>query len=210
MENVLLTISNVIGSNRTIVAQAQKAKQTSSTILHYLDILAERIGEIAAKLNVNKTIKIVFEEQNIALVVLYSKPRSLRVIGGATRNQSMTLDIFTSHRNPLTSFMDIKTLATARIPKEAFRNKSQVVYSLLFNNDTLFQTENQIKALQLGQPILSPLSSKILAVTVGKEKIVNLSDPIRLIFKKTDFGIAKDDRKMYNYTCVFWDTQKGK
>ncbi|XP_066920828.1 adhesion G-protein coupled receptor G7-like [Clytia hemisphaerica] len=208
VENVLLTISNVIGSNRTIVAQAQKAKQTSATILHFLDILAQRIGEIAAKLNFNKTIKMIFKEQNIALVVLYSKPRQLEVIGGATSSQTMNLDIFSSHRKILGSLINNKTLATAKIPKEAFKNKSRIVYALLFNNDALFQTENQTIAVQSGQPILSPISSKILAVTVGKEKVVNLSNPILLKFKKMDIGVTKDERKIYKYSCVFWDTQK--
>uniref|UniRef100_A0A7M5V0Y8 Uncharacterized protein n=3 Tax=Clytia hemisphaerica TaxID=252671 RepID=A0A7M5V0Y8_9CNID len=208
--NVLETVGNVIGSNRTIVAQAQKAKQTSSNILKSLDVIAENLGQIAAFFNINGTIQIKFENPYVALAVTYTEPKPLKIFGGFDSDRSISVNIAAREDKP--TYYNNKTLeilASSHIPKEAFRNKSQIVYSFLFQDDTLFLTGKQIKALDAGQPIVSPLSSQILAVTIGKDKLENLSIPILLKFEKIHQPvIGTEENSFFNNTCTFWEVQQ--
>ena len=173
------TVSKIVESDQKIIQKAQRTGRSSAIILHYLDVMAEKLGKIAAF--TNKTIAIEILTPNVALTVKYSQPIDLKVVGIQTKNGNLSL-----------GFMDTgngTVYASAKIPAETFKNKSKIVYSFLFQNDALFQTEDQIK---------NQLSSKVLAVSFGKEKIRNLTLPIQLIFKK----IKKI--KTVDNVCVFW------
>ena len=64
----------------------------------------------------------------------------------------------------------------------------------------LLQTEK----LQNEDEIKIQLPSKILTISVGKEKIENLTSPILFNFKKTKKISPKDSRTV-NHLCNFWD-----
>ena len=89
-------------------------------------------------------------------------------------------------------------LVSAKIPAQTFKNTSQIVYSFLFRNDILFQTGKQL-------PITSVISSKVLAVTVGKEKLENLTLPVVLMFKKSKKILKDRQVRKVEHTCTFWD-----
>ena len=193
------TISNILESNRKIVTQAQRSAQTSATILQYLDIIAEKLGEIA--ISTNKTIAIEIEKPNVALAVKYSRPTDLNVIGAQTENGNLSINFKDTENGTV--------VASAKIPQDTFKNKSQIVYSFLFRNDILFQTEKQLVALQKGDQLNDQLSSKILAVSVGKEKIENLTSRVLFIFKKTVKISSKKSQTVKNI-CTFWNPNMRK
>ena len=184
------TVSKIVESNQKIIQKAQRLGQSSATILYYLDVIAEKLGEIAFA--TNKTIAIEIKKPNVALAVKYSQPANFNVVGTETTNGNLTL-----------GFKDIDNgtvLASAKIPADTFKNKSQIVYSFLFRNDLLFQTGKRENKNQIEN---NKLSSKILAVSVGKEKIENLTSPIQLNFKKTK-RISLKDSEVVDNLCTFW------
>ena len=185
------TISNIIGSDRKIVTQAQKSFQSSATILNHLDVIAVKLGEIAAA--TNQTISIEIIEPNIALAVKYTEPVNLNVIGVETSTGNLSL-----------AYKDMgngTVLASAEIPEETFKNKSQIVYSFLFRNDMLFQTGEQLAALEAGDKLPIQVSSQVLAISVGKEKVENLTSPVLFVFKKITFP---KESKTFENLCSFW------
>ena len=151
--------------------------------------MAEKLGEIAVA--ANKTIAIETEKPNIALTVKYSKPVDFKIVGAETKNGNLSL----GNQN----INEESILASANIPGDTFKNKSQIVHSFLFRNDALFQTEN----LQKNGQKENQLSSNILAVSVGKEKIENLTSPIQLNFKKK--RIYQKESQTVDNVCTFWD-----
>ena len=187
--------SNILVSDRKIITQAQRSAQTSATILQYLDIIAEKLGQIIA-IGTNKTIFIKIENPNVALAVIYSKPIDLKVVGAETENGNLTLGFRDTNYGTV--------LASAEVPKDTFKNKSQIVYSFLFRNDLLFQTEKQLNDLQKGDKLSDQLSSKILAVSFSKEIIENLTSQVSFIFKKTGNVSSKESQTVKNI-CTFWN-----
>ena len=111
----------------------------------------------------------------------------MNVIGAESENGNLNLGFKDTDNGTV--------LASAKIPQDTFKNKSQVVYSFLFRNDLLFQTAK----------VQSQLSSKILAVSIGKEKIENLTNPILLTFKKTE-KISQKEQQTVDGLCFFWDS----
>ena len=136
-------------------------------------------------------------ELNVALAVKYfSHPVEFSVVGAENKNGNLSLSF--------QSIANETILASARVPAEAFKNKSQIVYSFLFRNDILFQTGKQLKALDTGAPLTSQVSSKVLSVSVGKENIENLTSPVIFIFKKTE-NISRKGTQIGENICTFWD-----
>ena len=135
-------------------------------------------------------------ELNVALAVKYSHPVDFSVVGAENKNGNLSLSF--------QSIANETILASARVPVEAFKNKSQIVYSFLFRNDILFQTGKQLKALDTGAPLSSSLSSKVLAVSVGKEKIENLTSPVIFTFIKNK-NISPKVTQIGENICTFWD-----
>ena len=189
------TISKIIESDQRIVTQAQRTSKTSTKILKYLDVLAKRLGKIAEA--TNQTISIEIVELNVALAVKNSHPVNLSVVGAQTENGDLSLSF--------QSIANDTVFASAKIPAEAFKNKSQIVYSFLFRNDNLFQTEKQLTALDTDAPLISQVSSKVLAVSVGSRKIENLTSPVMLTFKKSENIPSNADN-----ICTFWYPRPGK
>ena len=187
------TISNIIESDQRIVTQAQRTSQTSAKILQYLDVIAERLGEISAK--TNQTISIEIVEHNVALAVKYSHPVNLSVVGAQTKNGDLSLSF--------QSIANDTVFASARIPAETFMDKSQIVYSFMFRNDNLFQTGKQLTALNTDAPLIRQVSSKVLAVSVGRRRIENLTSPVMFTFKKNENIPSNADN-----ICTFWDPRK--
>ena len=194
------TINNILKADRKIITEAHRSFQTSATILNYLDIIAQRLGKMAAA--TNQTISIEIIEPNVALAVMYSKPVNFNVVGAETSTGNLSL-----------GFQDTDNatvLASAKIPKETFQNKSQIVYTFLFRNDILFQTGRQLEeAFEAGKLLQSLISSKILAISVGKEKVENLTFPVLFVFKKTKKNFPKESQIVDNL-CTFWDPNKRK
>ena len=186
-DNVLTTVSNIVESDRNIVKKAQ-----SSTILKSLDDMAEKLGDISAA--ANRTIPIEIQKPNVALAVKYSQIVDFNVVGIQTENEILSLGFKETDNGTV--------LASAKIPADTFKNKSQIVYSFLFRNDLLFQT-GEHKNKNQNQTENDKLSSKILAVSVGKEKIENLASPIQLNFKKTK-RISLKDSEVVDNLCTFW------
>ena len=187
------TVSKIVESDQKIIQKAQRTGQSSATILHYLDIIAQNLGEVAFA--TNKTIAIEIKKPNVALAVKYSQPVNLNVFGIQTENGNLSLGFKGTDNGTV--------LASAKIPADTFKNKSQIVYSFLFRNDLLFQTGKR-KNKNQNQTENDKLSSKILAVSVGKEKIENLASPIQLNFKKTK-RISLNDSEIVDNLCTFWD-----
>ena len=132
------------------------------------------------------------------MAIKYSNPVNLSVIGAQSINGNLSLGFQT--------IINETVLASAKVPAETFKNKSQIVYSFLFRNDILFQTGKQLKALDTGALFTSSLSSKVLAVSVGKEKIENLTLPVLFTFKKIE-KIPPKETQIVDDICTFWDPE---
>jgi hypothetical protein len=185
-------------------------------MLKSLDTIAEKLGDIIIK--TNKTIQI--KKPNIALVIQYSEPQKLKVIAQQNANVSIGVSIVSSDnsgyqyidKDDRRNGSDHLVLATSVVPSEVFANKSQAIFSYLFGDDTLFQ-ENHFKSdtLETDVDLQSRLISKVLAITVGKTKIENLSYPIQLKFKKiNDKDIAVKEGYEEENVCSFWKIDKRK
>ena len=184
----MYTTSNILESNPKIVTQAQRSAYTSAAILQYLDVIAERFGEIIFD---TKKITFKIESPDLAFAVRKSQPVDLYLVGSQTKTGRLRI-----------GFKDMENgtfLASAKIPQYTFKNKSQIVYSFLFRNDLLFQTGK----------VQIQLSSKILAVSVGKEKIENLTSLVQLTFKK-DVTISDNESSIFENVCTFWDSEMCK
>lgn len=185
-------------SDRKIIRQAQRSAQTSANILFYLDVLAERLGEIAAA--TNQTISIEIKNPNVALTVKFSQPTNLLIIGSQTENGNLNLDFC--------KVFNKTVLASAIVPVDTFKNQSKIVYSLLFRDDIFFQSEKQLsKVIDNNTCLSSNVVSKVLAVTVGISRIENLTSPVIFTFKKTE-KIHSNERQIVENTCTFWDLRK--
>jgi len=194
--------------------------------LKSLNAIAVKLGDIATK--TNQTFRI--EQPNIALAVKYSEPNNLDIVAVENVNKSLGVDIFTKDRNQIVDpNVDVdpnSQIQTARknnsrtinniyisskVPEIAFKNNSLVVYSYIFRDDTLFQDEQQLLSLKNGRTPRSSISSAVLDVTIGMEKIENLTTPIEFKFKK----IRSNDRqhtskeKFSNNLCTFWNPNAG-
>ena len=189
-DNVLTTVSNIIVSDRNIIKKAQSSTQSSTTILKIIDDMAEKLGDIAAA--ANRTISIETKKPNVALTVKYSQPVDFDVVGIQSTNGNLSLSFNDTYNEAV--------LASAKIPAETFKNKNQIVRSFLFRNDILFQSKNYQNKDQIEN---NKLSSKILAVSVGKEKIQNLASPIQLNFKIEK--ISPKELQTIENICSFWD-----
>ena len=179
-------------SDRKIVTKAQQSFQSSATILNHLDVIAMKLGEIAAA--TDQTILIEIIEPNVALAVKYTEPVTLNIVGVETSSGNMSL-----------AYADMQNgtvLASANIPEETFKNKSQIVYSFLFRNDMLFQTGKQLAVLEACDKLPIQVSSQVLAISVGKGKVENLTSPVSFVFKKNKF---QNKSKTFDNVCTFWD-----
>ena len=215
--NVLETISNVVQSDHKVIGLAQKQTKVLTSILKSLDEMAVKLGDIARK--TNKSFQI--EKPNIALVVKYSEPVNLDVLALENSNKSLTIDILptdneekpdgTSRDNKRNETVNEIFFATSKVPEEAFKNESLVIYSYIFREDTFFQDEQKLEALENNETPQSSILSAVLAVTVGKEKIENLATPIVLKFKKlkkpNDPQI--NENEFARNLCVFWNPNAG-
>ena len=106
-------------------------------------------------------------------------------------------------------------LASAKIPAQIFKNnKSPVIYSFLFRNDILFQTGKQQQLVDDTMETLSTksiISSKILSVTVAKQKIVNLTSPVIFTFKKSEQNLSTEEKySVVDNVCAYWDFHQRK
>ena len=209
--NLLKTVSNVIQSNRTVVAEAQIKTSSSSAMLRNLDELASKLGDVIVK--TNNTIQI--RQPNIAVSVKYSKPERLRIIAEQNSNKSIGVSIvswdgFQNHGHPeQTNDTGNEMLANSSIPKEVFGNKSQVVFTILFKEDTLFQVKDSNDMVEKNSNLLS----KVLAITVRNSTVEDLSQPIKLKFKKTinEIDGAKTEKEKERISnCSFWKTDERK
>ena len=89
--------------------------------------------------------------------------------------------------------------ASMYIPAATFTSDGSVsdktyIHSFLFNNSKLFQTSQSNE---------SSVHSKILSVTVGKQKIYQLPQNITLRFKRNNRTSSEKE------FCGFWDENKG-
>ena len=150
-------VSKFVESNQKIIQKAQGSGQSSEVILNYLDVIAETWQGCSF----NQQHQCYWNrKRNVTLIVKYSRPVDLNVFGAQTKNGNLNLAFKDTENGTM--------LASAKIPADTFKNESRIVYCFLFRNDLLFQ---------IGK-VQSKLSSKIFAVSVGKEKIENLTSPI--------------------------------
>jgi len=185
-----------------------------SDILKSLDEMAMKLGDIAFK--TNKTIRI--EQPNIGLAVKYSKPENLDILAVENIKRNLGVNIF-----PITNKENLDGISrnnnlriddvyvASKVPEEAFKNKSLVIYSYLFRDDTFFHDKQQLKSLKKDETPRSSISSAVLAVTVGIEKVGNLTTPIVFKFKKlrTKDGQQINEGEVINNLCTFWNPDVG-
>jgi len=177
-----------------------------SDILKSLDEMAMKLGDIAFK--TNKTIRI--EQPNIGLAVKYSKPENLDILAVENIKRNLGVNIF-----PITNKENLDGISrnnnlrvddvyvASKVPEEAFKNKSLVIYSYLFRDDTFFHDKQQLKSLKKDETPRSSISSAVLAVTVGIEKVGNLTTPIVFKFKKLRTKTFAHSGILMSVSCIF-------
>ena len=96
-----------------------------------------------------------------------------------------------------------ETLAIIRVPKQTFLDKPETLFSYQFRKPSFFLTESQLQRLN-GNKVNNDqvVDSDVLAASVLRRVIKNLSNPIILSFKSLLASLEG--------TCQFWNPHLGK
>jgi len=133
----VVIFSKIIDVDPTIlVTSQQNATKSSQRTLKNLDRLAVKIGEIIAGTN----IIIMAGSKNLAFLISYTTPNELLISSTEAVNDILGLTI--THTNSTNK----SSLTSFQTGKRTFeKNDAIIIYSFLFKNDALFQTETKVK-----------------------------------------------------------------
>ena len=99
-----------------------------------------------------------------------------------------------------------KTLAVIKIPQETFIENPETLYSFCFTKPTLFLSEEQLENINGNKTIIDQVvGSIVVSASILARRVENLSNPIVLVFKKSDQ--QKEDEQL---DCQFWSQSRGK
>lgn len=204
------TVNVLVLTERKIIAESERMTQSSSSILKSLEKFTKRLGEYVRE---TKT-PISISKENVALSVSYLEPSYVEIVAEQVLNtdqqqQQETLKINMTITTKTTTIDDQNirrppVLSASKIPPEAFNKTSKVVQSFFFRYDTLFQGGSA--ASEASTPPM--VESNVLDVKIGNEKIENLTQPIKLMFRKVktfDVNETVAPRSL----CTFWDFNVG-
>jgi len=149
--------------------------------------------EIAYLVNESE-LPFTYPGKNTAVAVKAETPTTTTVSAHQSNNNSGELDIKISSELDTESTLDNDSLVRIFIPAEAFGNRRQVVSSIFYRKDTLFQTEKELTREESTR-----ITSNVLKVRVGNQTVDGLSEKLVLRFKKTSLD-TKGTHK-----CVFWN-----
>ena len=111
---------------------------------------------------------------------------------------SITTDV---NQSKITS----ETVAIIKIPREAFTNTSDTLYSYQFRNPSLFLTKTQLQRLQGSKTKnIQTVESNVLSATVLLRSIKNLTNPVVLTFR-----LSGKQNKAGEIDCQFWNPNLG-
>ena len=117
-------------------------------------------------------------------------------VASSTTNQTgAVINFDDSHQSSM-----IDSLVTVRVPIEVFRKRKQIVSSVFYSSNVLFQTPEELlnAAFPNKTKIKRKVISNVLKVSVGNTAVRDLTDPVLLTFTRTDKGER-------NPSCEFWN-----
>lgn len=140
------------------------------------------------------------EKTNIALKVQYMKPQDTTVIVNDGQDNTASIT-FTNKSLISSSSVHHRLEVKAQIPKEAFLNENQYIYSVFYRNSTLFQSPTESLQKSLEDIIKQVVSSNVMDISVGNLSISKLQNPVILMFEK----FQNTNQRNGDDICSFWN-----
>ena len=203
--NNILTVTDQLLENSTakLLGLSQIRHATSSRYLGALDNFVREVDSESQKDKTFDLMNLTTELPNVAFSInrdLFTHDVFLIAIQ-KEGNVSVTIST-DSKLAEITS----KTLAVIKIPQETFIENHETLYSFCFTKPTLFLSEEQLENINGNKTIIDQVvDSIIVSASILARRIENLSNPIVLVFKKSDQ--QKEDEQL---DCQFWSQSRGK
>ena len=203
--NNILTVTDQLLENSTakLLGLSQIRHATASRYLGALDNFVREVDSESQKDKTFDLMNLTTELPNVAFSInrdLFTHDVFLIAIQ-KEGNVSVTIST-DSKLAEITS----KTLAVIKIPQETFIENPETLYSFCFTKPTLFLSEEQLENINGNKTIIDQVvDSIIVSASILARRIENLSNPIVLVFKKSDQ--QKEDEQL---DCQFWSQSRGK
>ena len=204
LKNILTVVDQLLGnSTRELLGLSQIRHASSSRYLAALDNFVRKVDSENQKNKTFNLINLTTELPNVAFSInrdLFTYDVFLIVIH---KEGNVSVRIRTGSKlAEITS----KTLAVITIPKETFIENPETLYSFCFTKSTLFLSEEQLENINGSKTIIDQVvDSVVFSASILGRRVENLSNPIVLVFKKSDQ--QKEDEK---FDCQFWSQSRGK
>ena len=189
-------VNQLLDASRSIIAESQSTKKSSTSLLESLDTMAITIGNIVKKTNRSISVK----QNNIALTVVYITRKNFTIYSENSARNKIQIVISDEVKTPST-----KMYSWMSVPDTTFSSSSQLVYSYFFKTSVLFLNEKQFPNRRKIESPTRYVQSTVLSASFESGAKWNLSKPIRMQFEKSYHTGIKG-----NNTCQFWQFKKGK
>ena len=205
LDNLLSVVDSIMeNTTQKLLGLAQIQKSSTTRLLEALDKFIENIAftydsmrEKPFALN-NLSIQL----PNIAFNINRKVFTSDVFFIAKTQDGNASVEITTNtNQSKITS----ETLAIIRVPKQIFLDKPETLFSYQFRKPSLFLTESQLQGLNGNKTNNDQVvGSEVLAASVLRRIIKNLSNPIVLSFKPLQKA------SLEKTSCQFWNPHLGK
>ena len=202
----LLAVVDTLTKNEAeeILGSAQLKGSSSSKILKALENFIKKIDS-ASKSTENESFKLTDLSRqlpnvafNISRELFTSDVFFISNEKEGNISASITTDV---NQSKITS----ETVAIIKIPREAFANTSDTLYSYQFRNPSLFLTKTQLQRLQGSKTKnIQTVESNVLSATVLLRSIKNLTNPVVRTFR-----LSGKQKKAGEIDCQFWNPNLG-
>ena len=187
-----------------VLGSAQLKGSSSSKILEALENFIERIDS-ASKNSESELFNLTDLSRqlpNIAFSISREKFTNDVFFISKEKEGNLSVSITTDvNQSKVTS----ETVALIKIPREAFVNSSETLYSYQFRNPSLFLTETQLQQLNGSKTKNNrTVDSNVLSATVLLRSIKNLTNPVVLTFRLSD-----KQNEGGEIDCQFWNPNLG-
>ena len=187
-----------------VLGSAQLKGSSSSKILEALENFIERIDS-ASKNSESESFNLTDLSRQLPNIAFnISREKFTNDVFFISKEQEGNLSVsITTDVNQ--SRVTSETVALIKIPREAFANSSETLYSYQFRNPSLFLTETQLQQLNGSKTKNNrTVESNVLSATVLLRSIKNLTNPVVLTFR-----LSGKQNEGGEIDCQFWNPNLG-
>ena len=187
-----------------VLGSAQLKGSSSSKILEALENFIERIDS-ASKNSESESFNLTDLSRQLPNIAFnISREKFTNDVFFISKEQEGNLSVsITTDVNQ--SRVTSETVALIKIPREAFANSSETLYSYQFRNPSFFLTETQLQQLNGSKTKNNrTVESNVLSATVLLRSIKNLTNPVVLTFR-----LSGKQNEGGEIDCQFWNPNLG-